>query len=340
MALSRKRPAMRSIAATNNQLPTTNNQLQSMLRWRIVMAVVIVAVLAVLCWWDCQVQLPGSVLFPLALVVTAAATSELVAMFAASGTRPASCSVYAATLLTVAAGGVPIYWPTITVGCPLGKMGWPLLGLTAALLPAFLGEMRRFGESNTAGQATTNLGRTMLSGVYVGVLMSFVVQLRLMGFGAGGGDPRWGMVALLSLVVVVKSCDVGAYTVGRLVGRRKLAPRLSPGKTWEGVIGGLVLAVIGSCLMFGIVVPMLKLGTIAAVPSPSGPVRWIVFGLLVGAAGVVGDLAESLLKRDAGCKDSGRSLPGFGGVLDLLDSILGGAPVAYVLWASGFVGPG
>ncbi len=139
---------------------------------------------------------------------------------------------------------------------------------------------------------------------------------------------------MLSLVVVVKMGDIGAYTVGRLIGRHKMAPRLSPGKTWEGLSGGLVFACVGSCAIFGWLVPWMRLEA-----AESGIIGWIVYGLLVGLAGVLGDLSVSLLKRDAGRKDSSQWIPGFGGVLDLLDSILIAAPAAYVLWVTGLVGP-
>ena len=134
--------------------------------------------------------------------------------------------------------------------------------------------------------------------------------------------------------------DTGAYTVGRLCGgrffRRKLAPKLSPGKTIEGAIGGLAFACIGAAVAFEWLVPQM-IGDSTGGGTSVG--RWLFFGLVVAAAGMVGDLAESLLKREAGRKDSSDWLPGFGGVLDLLDSILFAAPIAYLCWASGLVGP-
>jgi phosphatidate cytidylyltransferase len=160
--------------------------------------------------------------------------------------------------------------------------------------------------------------------VYVGLLLDFVVLLRL----------AYGVAALASLVIVVKMADTGAYAVGRLLGRHKMAPVLSPGKTWEGAVGALLLASAASWATFAWLVP-------AAAPddlAPGMPGGWLVFGLLIGVMGMLGDLAESLLKRDAGLKDSSRWMPGFGGVLDLLDSILLAAPAAYACWALGVVG--
>jgi len=157
----------------------------------------------------------------------------------------------------------------------------------------------------------------------VGVLFSFLIQLRLM----------WGIGALASLIIVVKMGDTGAYTVGRLIGRRKMAPVLSPGKTIEGAVGALAFACFGAYAAFQWLVPALATGEGHA----STAWGWLPFGLLVGLTGLFGDLAESLIKRDAGCKDSSRWLPGFGGVLDIFDSILFAAPVAWLCWAMGLV---
>ncbi len=131
------------------------------------------------------------------------------------------------------------------------------------------------------------------------------------------GDPRRAVVLALT-VFVPKFCDIGAYTVGRLFGKNKMAPVLSPGKTWEGFVGGMLFA----------------MGTAVGINSIDEVMAWqlaIPFGLLIGVAGVLGDLAESLIKRECRQKDAGHSVPGFGGALDVVDSILFAAPVAY-LW--------
>jgi phosphatidate cytidylyltransferase len=177
------------------------------------------------------------------------------------------------------------------------------------------------------GGVTASIAAATFALVYVGVLLSFVVQLRLV----------WGIGALAALVIVVKMADTGAYTVGRLIGRHKMAPILSPGKTWEGLAGGLAFALAGSYTTFRWLIPNLP-------TTPPHCIQnnhwwgWIAFGLLVGIAGMSGDLAESLLKRDTGRKDSSTWMPGFGGVLDVLDSILLGGPVALLCWRLGMVG--
>jgi phosphatidate cytidylyltransferase len=161
---------------------------------------------------------------------------------------------------------------------------------------------------------------------YVGLLLTFVVQIAL-------GPRGQGLLALLSLIVVVKMGDTGAFTVGSLLGRHKMAPRLSPGKTWEGAAGAVLLAIVGSWCVFSLLRPQL---TSSGIPGPQ-MLQWAAYGLIVGIAGMVGDLAESLLKREADQKNSSAWMPGLGGVLDVLDSILFAAPVAYLCWLTGLV---
>jgi phosphatidate cytidylyltransferase len=224
-------------------------------------------------------------------------------------------------------------------------------GFAAALLIAIIGELSRYqlpltqarGPGESSGQtATVNLALSVFAVAYAGGLMGFLVLLRLLNGPPWGNDGRWGMVALLSLVVTVKMSDIGQYTVGRLIGRRKLAPAISPGKTWEGVLGGAAFAIVASWLVFYWAARFAPASNIAAPVgsiAAGGKVAIVVFAIAVAAAGLLGDLAESMLKRDAGMKDSSTWMPGFGGVLDLLDSLLGAAPVAYLLWVTRFVGP-
>jgi phosphatidate cytidylyltransferase len=190
------------------------------------------------------------------------------------------------------------------------------------LLLAFIGEMARYERP---GRVVVRVGLSGLSFVYVGLLLSFVVQLRLFG------SNLTGLTALASLIAVVKMGDSGAYAIGRLFGRHKMTPLLSPGKTWEGAVGALLGAVLGAWLVFR----LMPKGT--SDPPPDFRWGWIVYGVVVGIAGMIGDLAESLIKRDADRKDSSPWMPGFGGVLDVLDSVLFAAPVAWLLWVWGVV---
>jgi len=145
---------------------------------------------------------------------------------------------------------------------------------------------------------------------------SFLVQLRWLP-----GSVERGTTALLLAIFVPKGCDIGAYCIGRLIGRHRMTPVLSPNKTWEGAIGGLLTGMV-------VAVALDRWGPDVAL----GP-WWMEagFGLTVGAAGMFGDLAESLIKRDCRQKDASQAVPGFGGILDVVDALLLAAPVAY-LW--------
>jgi phosphatidate cytidylyltransferase len=129
---------------------------------------------------------------------------------------------------------------------------------------------------------------------------------------------------LLWLFVLVWGADIGAYFAGRRFGRRKLAPAVSPGKTWEGVVGGLVLALAAGSLL----VLLSPLATL-----DSSLVTWLALMVLLSAVSVFGDLFESVLKRRRGVKDSGTLFPGHGGVLDRIDSLLAALPVLGLLLA-------
>ena len=120
---------------------------------------------------------------------------------------------------------------------------------------------------------------------------------------------------------MTKFSDSGAYAVGSLIGRHKMIPRISPGKTWEG-FGGAIVVSTGTSLLF------------AQLAGPHLPgMTWIhatILGVLLSMTAVVGDLIESIFKREAGVKDSGKFFPGIGGILDLLDSLLFNAPIMYL----------
>jgi phosphatidate cytidylyltransferase len=186
-----------------------------------------------------------------------------------------------------------------------------LYTFAAVVLAAFLLEMATFREP---GQSVVRIALAVWTVAYLGLLPSFLAQLRWWP-----GDPdRRGAAALALTIFVPKFCDVGAYFTGRLLGRHRMSPVLSPKKTWEGLAGGLALSVLTAWALNRFL-PTLPLSDLSAAG----------FGLAVGVAGVLGDLAESLVKRDCRQKDASQALPGYGGVLDVLDSILFAAPVAY-----------
>jgi phosphatidate cytidylyltransferase len=299
-----------------------------MLRWRFLLGTVIVAALVGLCWLDWRATRPGIVLLPVAFVLAILAAGELLAMFRKRGYDPLAWVVYGGALVAVLAAAAPGLCPFRASNTSVDSHGWLALGMSAGLILAIVGEMRRYDGS---GRATVNLSLAVFAIVYAGGLVGFLVQLRLFN----GGDGHLGMFALVSLIAIVKMSDIGQYTAGRLFGKHKLAPAISPGKTWEGVAGGVAFALVTAWLVTKFIAPAM----LGAGQSPSVPLlRLAIYSLALVAAGIVGDLAESLLKRDAGVKDSSTWLAGYGGVLDLVDSLLGAAPVAYLFWALGWVG--
>jgi phosphatidate cytidylyltransferase len=302
-----------------------------MLVWRLILGVLFVAAFAGFCWLDSTVTRPGAFLLPAALMLSWMAVVELLEMFNARGRQPAAWTLYSGVLIAVLAAGVSIIYPRPIAGDMITGPGWLAVGVAAGLLLAFIGELRRYdGRWHT----TINLGLVALTILYVGGMMGFVVLLRLLRVDSADTGGRLGMLALISLIATVKMSDVGQFVVGSLIGRHKLAPLVSPGKTWEGALGGVLVAVGTAWVVFDWGARKL-VGT----ALNEQPIAVVTFGIALAIAGVVGDLAESMIKRDAGVKDSSTWLPGFGGVLDLLDSLLGAAPVAYLFWALGIVGP-
>ena len=140
---------------------------------------------------------------------------------------------------------------------------------------------------------------------------------------------RVSATALLVAMAIVWVADVGAYFVGRAVGKRKLAPSISPGKSWEGVWGGMFLVIIVG--LISAAAPGLVTALPARLVSQLGPVIAALVLAILAAYSVVGDLHESLLKRQAGMKDSSGLLPGHGGVLDRIDALLPTMPAAFLL---------
>ena len=167
-------------------------------------------------------------------------------------------------------------------------------------------------------KSLVTVSATVLGVVYVAVLAGCLVGVRMMPDSLT--QPltlRLSSKLLLMFFAMVIFADTGAYYTGRLIGRHKLAPRISPGKTIEGVVGGLVAAIAAG--------PLSRIVFFHEIPI----VHAIVLGALIGVLGPVGDLAESMLKRGADVKDSGKLLPGHGGMLDRVDSILFCAPLLY-----------
>lgn len=196
---------------------------------------------------------------------------------------------------------------------PVAAALWGLPGLSAvvtALIAASLLWHMTFRSVMTADTAETVFGA-----VYTGFLLAYLVMVR---------DLSQGLVLSLALVLSVWVADMAAFFVGSLIGRHKLAPSISPNKSWEGFIAGVL-----GCVAIWAIVPFVPDST---VPLPLA----LITGFAVALASVVGDLTESRIKREAGVKDSGTMLPGHGGFLDRLDSLIFACLVAFwVLWWGG-----
>lgn len=234
--------------------------------------------------------------------------------------------------------GIPAFWILglvcgaalvsavfFTVGPSPGDMRRSAEGENMVLLASLAAVLVRQLIERRNAQRLATMACTLLGVLYVPFLMNYFARLAFAWEGAfakrGLGPTGMGLVLLL--ILVVKVSDTGAYTVGKLWGRHKMFPRISPGKTWEGAVGGLSAGLLASCAFaagMGYRMGELHLSLAHAV----------ALGVLLPAAGMLGDMAESLLKRSAGIKDAGDLVPGFGGVLDVLDSLLFGAPVLYL----------
>lgn len=218
-------------------------------------------------------------------------------------------------LMALAAGGLAYEWVALC-----GARPWRMPGLVVPAVVLFAGLIAVLDRERwalvalAAGAALAGLTsgrRAMVAGVlYVGLASVALVWLR--------SDNAAGRANVLFLVIVVWASDIGAYAAGRLLGGRKLAPAISPGKTWSGAVGGLLAAMaVGEAA-----------GGLLAV-APIGRAA-MVAGLL-GLAAQAGDLLESAIKRHFGVKDSGKLIPGHGGLLDRLDGLLTAAPAAAAL---------
>ncbi len=193
------------------------------------------------------------------------------------------------------------------------------LGLVVAVLGSLWLQATKRDNDRTFEAIST----TLFGILYIWFLASFLVKIRHLGSDGILGSEGWnrtGTGLLISCLTVSKIADAGGYFLGRKIGRHKMIPRISPNKSYEGLVAGLALSVGAAYALWA--QGLLPFGQVWAVAA---------FGLLVGGMGTMGDLAESLLKRGSGRKDTANLVPGFGGVLDVYDSLLLSAPVAYFL---------
>jgi phosphatidate cytidylyltransferase len=190
------------------------------------------------------------------------------------------------------------------------RPGTYLMFLSAFVLFALL--LYQYTFNNISG-VLANCGASYFSILYLGLLSSFCVEIRL----------EFGLWHLLMFIFVVKFADIGAYTIGSMFGRHKFSPKVSPGKSWEGMGGAVAFAII---IAIGFAVTCDIMSWWCA----------IIYGVCLACIGQMGDLVESMIKRDAEKKDSANKVPGFGGILDIIDSPLVAAPFGYLFFMLSF----
>jgi phosphatidate cytidylyltransferase len=255
---------------------------------------------------------PFPFLFAFLMLAGVLSSRELVGMLPTPH-RPSAVLVTAGVLLLLAANWYPEGHRE--EAAPPSKTPWSIFvaAFVGVLMVAFLLEMRWY--TGEPGTAVPRIALTAFAVAYLGLLPSFFAQIRWLS------GARETSAVMLALVIFVPKCnDIGAFFTGTFLGRHKMTPTLSPKKTWEGFAGGMIAGSAASAAL-----------SFAAPVFHGGVPEALAFGLVVGLAGVLGDLAESLIKRDCQTKDASKSIPGFGGVLDVVDSVLFAAPVAF-LW--------
>lgn len=248
---------------------------------------------------------PGTVFFIVVVPLSSIAAWELAKMLQRKGIAASARASSGAALVGLL---VSCLVPEATNGV----MAVALVSTAAALV--LFGTMAFLSRHRTVEGIVAATGGALLSFVYLGLMFGFLLAIRR----------HHSVWTVLWVLMVTKSCDMGAYFTGRAIGRRKLIPWLSPGKTQEGLIGGLVAAsIVGAAGAWAL----------AAAGVADGPtvVVGAFAGVLFGLVGQAGDLMASMLKRDVGVKDSGAMLPGMGGLIDVLDSPLLVFPAAYWL---------
>lgn len=306
-----------------------------MLGRRLASAAVLITSMILLLWADFHLGQPqslgrpGILLAILCVVVSTVAADEFHRLWKGTGCHPAWLMMVGAGVM-VAMSNVPVLWRDYPADCPIGRLGWTLSGIGAGVLIAFIYEMLKFdpdsaSEKSARGDVATRIAKSSLAFVYIAMLFGFVLSHRQIQ-----DDNKLGVLAIVLIITTVKMSDAAAYFVGKSIGSRKVAPKLSPNKTVEGAVGAIFGGIAGAAIVVFVVAPYIVNVT---VPKP----WWwfLVYGIAVTLAGMVGDLAESLLKRDAQIKDSSSWLPGLGGILDVIDSLVFAAPVSFVIWLVG-----
>ncbi len=285
------------------------------LKHRLTFGPLLIILIAVLAWVDAWLDgvsapagfpnetfPPGMTVLPVFVLLSVMGSREVARIFRAKGVEIGTGIAIAVGLLGLAVIGFAPEDATGTSGFAAG--------ITSVVVAFIIGMLYAVRSKQVEGAIAVGSG-ILLIHVYMGLMLGLFVLIRR-------EHSVWVMIWILA---TVKSCDIGAFFTGTAIGKHKMIPWLSPKKTWEGLAGGMVTSGLvgmgGAWLLHrsGIDAPSLLIA--------------LLMGVIIGGLGQCGDLAASLLKRDGGVKDSGTSLPGFGGVLDIVDSPILVAPFAY-----------
>ena len=292
-----------------------------MLRWRLTVSAILIPALIALCALDARSGPPAILLLILVVILAARSSWEFCQLTSVREFRPSTLHVGIGSVFIAAAAWFPQLVPTAEISTA-ARLTSILVTFVLTFLAFFVLAAKKYRE---ASKHLETLSVEVLGTAYCGLLLAMTTLLRWQPEGFASASD--GYLAVGSLLVAAKCGDVGAYTLGRLFGKRKMVPHLSPGKTWMGAYGALLGATLGT--MVWIHIACRWLGVVEQIASF---MTLICFGILVGVVGLIGDLCESLIKRDVGKKDSATLMPGFGGLLDLLDSVIFAGPVALLFW--------
>jgi len=248
-----------------------------------------------------RVSVSATVLALLVILLVTAASGELARLISATGVHIFKTTTTIAAILLATCW----YWPQFFGNSAKFQFFYLLFVCSWALLSLMLHQAAAFG----ADDAIKNCSASFFIIFYLGLLSSFFLGIRI----------DFGPWALVVFIATIKSSDIGAYVIGKLFGRHKCTPKLSPGKTWEGLAGAVIFAVIAAYFFSGLC------GIMSALEA-------VIFGVVFAVIGQMGDLAESLIKRDTRQKDAAKTVPGFGGLLDIVDSPLVAGPPAYLFF--------
>ena len=292
-----------------------------MLGWRMVMSAILVPTIITLFWLDQRSGTSAPILLAFCLFVAVRNAYELTDLLSVRNLRPHFAATAGLSSLVVLAGWAHVCFPMGNDGRAaslLISLGWIGAALTFSFVALLAFEAWRY---RAPGLAMESLGGNLLTVLYAGGLIAITAQLRWFP------NPQTGYFAIASLIICVKCGDTFAYTFGRLWGRKKLAPVLSPGKTQMGLVGAICGSTLGGWLWLTYAGRLFH-----SAMTPGSVWNILAYSAVIGLIGLVGDLCESLIKRDVQKKDSAILMPGFGGLLDLLDSPLFAGPFALAWW--------